>query len=93
MLSKLKDAVTVMHACDCSHSSTARVHESFEGETVWKGTVEIFELHGHPKAQRAYAWSYEDDNGALQHVAVLEIPPVANARDAVQVAIASGQIK
>lgn len=40
-----------------------------------KGTVEVFDLIGHPKAKRAYAWSYRDGD---QHktIAVLAIPPV-----------------
>jgi hypothetical protein len=33
------------------------VRETFEGQTVWKGVVHVFDLEGHPKATRAYAWS------------------------------------
>ena len=36
------------------------VHEVFRGETVWQGDVEVFDLTGHPKAKRAYAWSHLD---------------------------------
>ena len=35
------------------------VHEVFEGKTVWDGVVHVFDLAGHPTANRAYAWSYE----------------------------------
>jgi len=56
---------------------------------VWQGEVEVFDLHGHPKAKRAYAWSHLD--GAKgeneRFVAVLEIPPVDSAQRAVQVQI------
>ena len=36
------------------------VHEVFNGQTVWHGDVEVFDLTGHPKAKRAYAWSHLD---------------------------------
>lgn len=65
------------------------VHERFNGKTVWQGEVEVFDLHGHPKAKRAYAWSHIDgpnDEGE-RFVAVLEIPPVDSAKRAVQVQI------
>jgi hypothetical protein len=65
------------------------VHEVFRGQTAWKGDVEVFDLNGHPKAKRAYAWSHQEgpnDEGE-RFVAVLEIPPVKDAQTAVQVAI------
>jgi hypothetical protein len=31
--------------------------EVSEGQTVWEGVVHVFDLEGHPKATRAYAWS------------------------------------
>jgi len=30
------------------------VHEVFRGETVWQCNVEVFDLHGRPKAKCAY---------------------------------------
>jgi hypothetical protein len=60
----------------------------FEGQTAWEGTVEVFDLVGHPKAKRAYAWSYRDGN-ETKCVAVLEIPPVDSPQNAVKVAIAA----
>lgn len=91
-LTDLKDAVAAMHECDCSHVSTAKVREVFEHEVAWQGEVEVFELTGHPKAETAYAWSYEDDDGEMQYVAVLKIPPVETPSDAVRAAIASGRL-
>ena len=44
--------------------------------------------HGHPKAKRAYAWTYRDGD-QNKTVAVLEIPPVDSAENAVKVAIAA----
>ena len=65
------------------------VHEVFRGETVWQGDVEVFDLTGHPKAKRCYAWSHLDGakDERTRFVAVLEIPPVDSAQKAVQVQI------
>jgi hypothetical protein len=61
----------------------------FRGETVWQGDVEVFDLIGHPKAKRAYAWGHLDGakDEQTRFVAVLEIPPVDSAQKAVQVQI------
>jgi hypothetical protein len=33
------------------------VKETFQGKTVWEGTVHVLDLEGYPKVTRAYAWS------------------------------------
>lgn len=35
-----------------------RLRETFKGSVVWDGTVQVFDLAGHPRATRAYAWSH-----------------------------------
>jgi hypothetical protein len=67
------------------------VHEVFRGQTVWRGKVEVFDLTGHPKAQRCYAWSHREgpNEQGERFVTVLEIPPVINPQSAVKVAIAA----
>lgn len=65
------------------------MRETFEGETVWDGVVEVFALLGHPKASVAYAWAHETDAGGKRYVAVLALPPVKTATDAVRASIAS----
>jgi hypothetical protein len=50
--------------------------------------VEVFELHGHPKAPKAYAWAYETDNPKKpRHVTVLHLGPVTSPLLAVRAAI------
>ena len=50
--------------------------------------MEVFELKGHPKASKAYAWAYETNNPKKQrHVTVLRMGPVASPLLAVQAAI------
>jgi hypothetical protein len=48
------------------------------------GDVKVFDLTGHPKAKRAYAWSHLDGehDERTRFVAVLEIPPVESAETA-----------
>lgn len=90
-LRDLSEAVSALHDCQCSHVKTSHVHEMMDGETVWQGDVEIFTLTGHPKATQAFAWSWEDDAGEEQFIAVLNVPPINSPREAVQAAIASGR--
>ena len=52
-----------------------------------KGEVETFDLTGHSKAQRCYAWFYTDDKGENQYTIVLAIPPVNSPENAVKAAI------
>jgi hypothetical protein len=65
------------------------IKETFQGKTVWEGIVEVFELVGHPKAPRVYAWAHETDdpNKPRRHVTVLHIHPVTSPILAVRAAI------
>lgn len=59
----LRKAIRDLHDVDSTWIETVPVHETFQGETVWQGEVEVFELVGHPKAKHAYAWSYPTGEG------------------------------
>jgi hypothetical protein len=85
-ISELKDAIRRLHGCDAEHVETVPVKEVFQDRVVWQGEVEVFNIRGHPKAKRAYAWSHETDRGK-RYVAVLELPPVDSAQTAVRAAI------
>lgn len=63
--------------------------ETFKGQTVWEGTVEIFHLEGRPKASIAYAWAHDtgDPSKLRRHVTVLHMAPVLSAAMAVRAAI------
>ena len=87
-IDKLKEAIETMHHCKASHVGSEPVIDLFQGEVAWDGVVATFELEGHPKAKRCYAWSYMED-GELQYTTVLEIPPVDSPESAVKIAIAS----
>lgn len=89
---KLIEAIETTHECRAVHAETVVVAEFFHDSVAWNGIVEIFDLEGHLKAKRCYAWSYPVTNDT-QYVTVLEIPPVNSAESAVRMAIASGQQK
>jgi hypothetical protein len=88
-LAKVQVAVSQLHNCGATHSKSVPVHEVFRGKTIWQGEVEVFDLHGHPKARRCYVWSQLDgqNDERTRFVAVLEIPPVVSAETAVRVQI------
>jgi len=87
----LKKAVESQHGGTATYVQSVPIHEEFRGETVWDGTVAVFDLVGHPKATRAYAWSYEREDGKRRFFAVLHVPPITGPRDAVRAAIVAEQ--
>jgi hypothetical protein len=88
LIKTLQEAIKATHGCDSQHLGSEQVCEEFDGQIAWQGTVEVFDLVGHPKAKRAYAWTYRDGD-QNKTVAVLEIPPVDSPETAVKVAIAA----
>ncbi len=89
-LEELESVIVKLHGCEASPLETVEVKEIYQDKVIWEGEVEVFELVAHPRAKRCYAWGLPDELGALQIVAVLEIPPVNSALMAVRVALASG---
>jgi hypothetical protein len=90
-IAELQKAILDLHGCEASYAETVPVTETFQGETVWQGEVEVFNVRGHPKAKRAYAWAHAtgDNDQARRYVAVLELPPVDSPQTAVKVAVMS----
>jgi hypothetical protein len=84
-IARLQTTIQHLHNCAAVHRETVPVYEVFEGKTAWQGDVECFDLTGHPKANRCYAWSYGDPE---EIIAILELPPVKTAQDAVKVGVA-----
>lgn len=83
----LIDAIRHLHGCEATHVETVKVREMHEGAVVWDGEVEVFNLVGHPKASRVYAWSHATTGAKRRFVAVLHVPPVNSPLAAVQAAI------
>jgi hypothetical protein len=86
--SELKNAVESQHGGKATFVQAVPVHETHEGQTVWDGVVHVFDLKGSPtNAFRAYAWSYERDDGKRRFFAVLHTPQIDGPRKAVAAAI------
>lgn len=83
-IERLEKAILDLHGCKSKHNRSVAVHETFEGETVWKGEVEVFELQDQPQAKVAYAWTYKADDGKPRYVAVLGVSPINSPDDAVR---------
>jgi len=85
-IDELRDVIRRLHGVEANHIESVPVKETFQGKTVWEGIVEVFELVGHPKATRVYAWSHDTDNPKKQrrHVTVLHVAPVVSPEDAVR---------
>lgn len=88
-ISELRDVIRKLHGVEAKHVESVPITETFQGKTVWDGVVEVFELHGHPKAPKVYAWAHETDDPKKpkRHVTVLHIPPVTSPVLAVRAAI------
>lgn len=78
-----------MHGCESRWVESVPVTETFNGETVWSGEVQVFELVGHKMAKRAYAWSHATAGERRRFFAVLQYGPVTDAVTAVRASIAA----
>ncbi len=87
---QLKQAVENQHGGTATFVESVPVKEEFQGNTVWEGVVHVFDLEGHLDATRAYAWSSPIEGSTKRrYFAVVQIPPVTSAVEAVRAAIVS----
>ena len=88
-IEELINVIHKLHGVRATHRQSVPVKEVFNGKTVWDGIVEVFDLHGHDKANTAYAWSHatDDPSNPKRHVTVLHIPPAVSPETAVRAAI------
>jgi len=85
---QLKQAVENMHGGTATLAQTVPILETFEGKVVWEGVVHIFDLAGHPKATRAYAWSSPIEGSTKRRFfAVLHTERISSPLEAVRAAI------
>jgi hypothetical protein len=77
-----------MHHCQAQLVQSVPVADSFQGKVVGQGIVHVFDLTSHPATTRAYAWSSRIEGSDKRRLyAVLHVPPVSSAADAVRAAI------
>ncbi len=86
-IQELRETIRRLHGADATHVQSVPVKETFQGQTVWEGIVEVFDLRGHPKASRVYAWIHDTDGLQKRHVTVLHVGPITSAVEAVRAAI------
>lgn len=85
-IEELKEAIRKLHGVESTHVTSVPVKEVFNGKTVWDGVVEVFTLHGHPKANTVYAWLHDtgDPEQPFRPVTVLHIHPALSPVAAVR---------
>lgn len=86
--SQLKQAIEGQHGGTAVLVDALPLQEVWNGKTVWEGVVHVFDLEGHPKATRAYAWSSPvAGSDRRRFYAVLHLGGIRSPLDAVRAAI------
>ena len=85
----LRKAIWKMHGSDAVHVESVPVKETHNGQVIWEGAVEVFDLVGHSKAKRSYAWGFPNERGRepLNIFAVLEVDHVTSPQTAVRAVV------
>lgn len=88
-IQELKDIIRKLHDAEAIYIRSVPVKETRQGKTIWREIVEVFDLRGHPKAGRVYAWTNETDSPDRPRcvVTVLHIDPVLSPEAAVRAAL------
>ena len=88
-IENLRHVIRELHGAEATHRESVPVNETWQGQIVWEGVVEVFTLHGHPNADTAYAWSHDTDDpdNPKRYVTVLHIHPATSPLSAVRAAI------
>jgi hypothetical protein len=86
----LRTAIRRLHGCESQHVATVYVHEKYDGETVWRGDIEVFDLVGHAESPRAYVWSEAKAHRKRRFFVVLHVPPVTSPATAIHASVLSG---
>jgi hypothetical protein len=85
---QLREAVQNMHGGNATLVQSVPVRETFEGNPVWEGVVQVFDLVGHPTATRAYAWSSPIEGSTKRKFfAVLHTDRINSPLEAVRAAV------
>jgi hypothetical protein len=90
-ITRLITAIETRYGGVATLAQSVPVREAFKGERVWDGwdgVVHVFDLRGHPKATRAYAWSSPiEESGKRRFFVVRQMGPIKSPVDAVRAAI------
>jgi hypothetical protein len=87
-IEELQDVIQRVHGVESRHIESVSIQDIYQGKTLWEGFVEVFEVIGHMKTTKIYAWAHGTSNPERRrHVTVLHIKPITNALLAVRAAI------
>ena len=74
---QFRHAIRKMHGSESQLVGRERIHEIFEGETVWQGEVLIFDLLDNQISTRCYAWEVDGQVTAVLHTGPIDSPLTA----------------
>jgi hypothetical protein len=87
---QLKRVIETQHGAAGTLVKSVRVLRATASQTDWDGVVHVFDLKGHPTANRAFAWSSRIVGGAQpRFFAVLQTGQIATPAQAVKAASAA----
>jgi hypothetical protein len=92
-INSLENAIRWLYKCEAAHLKTVFVDERFEGQIIWQGEVEVFQIDGLPRVSRCYVIKMEGDDGEISPVFLLDQWPVTSPKTAVQTLITLGAMK
>ena len=75
--------------CQAVYQNTQPIKFSIDGKVLWKGKVEVFQLKGHPQAQQAFGWGFENAQKKMEYITVIGIAPLDTPMAAVKGYVAS----
>ncbi len=84
---QLKRVIESQHGGTATHVQSVQIVAVGDKKAHWDGIVHVFDLKGHPIAQRAYAWSSSIQGGtASRYFAVLHQGRISGPVQAVKAA-------
>ena len=85
LIERLQQVIRQLHQCDAIHLESMPVQESFRGNVIWDGEVEVFATSDHPKVNRIYAWRFIDKEKKERFAAIPALRTIPSASAAVKV--------
>ena len=85
---RIKQIIKERFGCDAQFAGFQQVNEKFNGQTIWQGTVETFDLIGHRTAKTVFVWQ-DIEHAQRKIFTVLKIPPADSLQNAVKMVIAA----
>lgn len=83
-ITALRNAIRTNFGCESVHLRTEQVELIHNDTTVWEGRVESFALPSCEKGNQCYGWGIPREEGRMDYVTVLRVPPVTGPSKAVE---------